>query len=67
MFTQTIKTTLFCIILTFIFLIRGTIVHAQSQMLQTSKQLSPNEIPNKLFGLTIDESSLDEVALKMIA
>jgi hypothetical protein len=67
MLLQTIKNALLYFTLTFLFLVKETNVNAQQQVGQTAKKPSQNEMPNKLFGLTIDESSLDEVALKMDA
>jgi hypothetical protein len=65
--THSIRKTLVYIAIIFLFVVKATFVKAQQQVTQTEKKLSPNEMPSKIFGLTIDESSLDEVALKMDA
>jgi hypothetical protein len=44
---------------------KNTIIKAQQLVSKVENKIGVNEIPNKLFGLTIDESSLDEQALKM--
>jgi hypothetical protein len=50
-----------------LFLAQGVCIKAQQYNQQNIKKISVNEMPAKLFGLTIDESSLDEQALKMDA
>jgi hypothetical protein len=65
--TRSIKMTLVYFTLPFLFVAKTTFVKAQQQVTQAAKKISPNEMPGKLFGLTIDESSLDEHALKMEA
>jgi hypothetical protein len=65
--THSIRKTLVCLALIFLFVAKATFAKAQQQVIKTEKKLSPNEMPSKIFGLTIDESSLDEVALKMDA
>ena len=60
----TVKNTLIYITLSVLFIAQGNYIKAQNQV---AKKISQNEIPSKLFGLTIDESSLDEQLLKMDA
>jgi hypothetical protein len=62
-----IKTTILYFILIVLFVAQSNCIKAQLQLVQTAKKVSINEMPSKLFGLTIDESSLDEQLLKMDA
>jgi hypothetical protein len=63
--SSSFRITLVYLSLTFLIIAKGTFATAQQQVGQTAKKILPNEMPSKIFGLTIDESSLDEVALKM--
>jgi hypothetical protein len=60
-----IKITLFSVSLCLLLVTKTSLVKAQQQILQQEKKIVPNNMPNRLFGLTIDESSLDEQQLKM--
>ncbi len=64
---QAIRTTIVYLSLTILFVAIVAFAQAQLTAEQAAKKLSPNKMPGKLFGLTIDESSLDEAALKMDA
>jgi hypothetical protein len=59
-----IKITLLYFTLIVLLIAQSTSIKAQQQAV---KKVSINEMPAKLFGLTIDESSLDEQLLKMDA
>ncbi len=62
-----LRTTIVYLSLTIWFVVNVAFAQAQPTAEQAAKKLSPNEMPGKLFGLTIDESSLDEHTLKMDA
>jgi hypothetical protein len=61
------KITLLSVLLCFLLVTKTSLVKAQQQILQQQKKIVPNNMPNRLFGLTIDESSLDEQLMKMQA